>query len=744
MEKIMGIREKFALFRMSYKDKYWDNPEYLNLRMADNPKKTLDDYYKFIMDDDYYIIYEPLDQQEFLTYVIACDYRVDYLQRILAHTHATTDDWFQLAKINPSVLKTDSFSLQFLNRHDDVLSLLLENPNLVEHAPSFDHLYKFAINKDQDPEMSKLAKKQLEKMSSVDWISLASKNPRVLGNEAFRDLCYTDWGWISSRLDERPHFVQYLPTEIRESYEASNKEIITPERKIDLTNKIIPPHFRAKYGDRDFRITTETEYEVDPETCEGYAYTKFYFYAKNEKGYHEQVDCIIMSKDFEEIQDKYVLPEIFAKVKSGSYAYSGTLVNSGNKEYFASEDFRKNDYSSYETGKRRDFEVHLRDDFYEDEQICLNLAKKFKGDFLDKFAPNVMSNEEFIWKLVDELRGYPNDLLEHVKCDSIFEDEKILKFERELKGSIDLDSLFVLEHHGMINEEFMFKALTEFPQIEKHIKSFMNEEGVEDKYPFLFTQAFYTKIFDTNPEIVKYLTYDQELTKLLYERDKNSFQNIARAVCSDRWNYYTNEESNHFIFDIGSDYLLSMINNNEDKDKIVASCNALFYEPCCNNQEVANKLLENPQFNDFIKSLDNNQKHTLYRSSDAMFAKSLDNFFHLIEECGFEVDKHNLHGHANKLFGGEEDYEKNFPVFRELYHELNKTGSKFRDLPGMKVDELVDYANKFLERKDLKDKIEKETAEKPITKAQQLSNDLENDLAIAKPIQETKKARMKI
>ncbi|MCW5156295.1 hypothetical protein [Burkholderia cenocepacia] len=743
MENIMGIREKLALWKMNDADKSWDNQNYIDLRMKDNPNKALKDLYDFIMVDDDYV-YEPLGDEIFMTYIKGRDYRVSQLEKIMKVTSATLGDWFELAKVNPFILETDSFYEQASGRHVDILNHLLDHPNLVQHVPLFVDLYEFSINEEQEPKSSMWAKQQLKNIGSTEWLQLANKNPKVLENEVFRDLCYTDWSFISSQLDKRSDFLEYLPADIRESYEASRKENIMPDGKIDLTNKIIPPHFRAKYGDRDFRIATEEEIEADEESST--SHTKFSFFVWSEKGYYEFVDNY-WHEDFEKNKDKYVTPEIFADLDYSANICAGVAVNSGIKEYFASEDFL-NDYSSYPTGKRAEFEDHLRDDFYEDKKVCLNLARKFHGDFLDKFSPKLMNSEEFIWELADTLRGYHSDLLCYTECDSLFEDEKILKLQREHSRSINTSSLYVLEHRGMINEEFMLKALTEFPQIEKYVQSFLSKDGRDEKYPFLVSFDFYTKVFDNNPKIVKYLTEDQEITKFLFERNKDSFADIARAVCDSGRLYQADRKQNYFIFDIGADHLLSMIKNNEDKDKIVSSCTAFFSCPSCNNEEIASQFLENPQFNDFIKSLDNKQKHILYIGSTAMF-QSLDSFFHITEECGLEVDQYNLHGVANNLFGEDyydEDtpYDKEIlPLFKDFYHELKKENRKFSDLPEMNNEDLVSYAKEFLERKRFKTQLSQSLEEKPTTKAQLLSDQLESEV-IQKPRQEAKRPRMKI
>ncbi|MGU4699201.1 hypothetical protein K6L09_21260 [Burkholderia cepacia] len=734
----MGIREKFALWRME--DKSWSNQEYFDLRMKDNPEKTLDEYYKFAM-DDIDIIDEPLGNVEFLIYVKACGHREKSIDKILKHAFITTDDWIELAKVNPYVLDTGEFAsaCSDVSHQIDFLPMLLENPKLVEYAPfSLQNVYFVAINEEQDPQLIEWGNQCLEKIHQRHWIVLADKDPRVLNNRVFVEKCYTDWSTIAGELDNRPNLIKHLPEEIRGSYLLSREDKYTEDGELDITNitnKLLPLHIRNKHG--DIRVVEELDYDIDHDTGESEVYSRLHFYAKNKDGYYE---CI--HSDFQ-IGEFFYDGDIIEN--SSSDISTNIAANSKVREYFASDSFA-NEYVRFH--KKEELEHCLEEDFFEDRAICLNLITTGGNTFLDKMSDKLLTDKDFIHEAIDRANSsdhfrYLNrerntfKILSHAKCN--FEHSEIIDMQRKCPV-IEAGLLSVLSEKGMLTEEFMFKVLTEFPRVENSVQLFASSEEMWEKHPFLCQQDFYTRVFDANSKIIANLIEDQEFCKTLYERNKDSYIHILDGI--------GHGYKSHFAFEIGYDHIVSMLSDGKSNEEISVVCSKFFANYGRNPfiEEAAEKLFALPQFNEFLKSVED--KETFYLNCRQVFA-SLDGFFHMTENCDFKIDRKYMGGKVQDLFGYEEGVdtelgEENLALFKRFYHELKRNNSSFKNLPEMKDAELIDYAKSYINSIDLKAKIEKETAEKPITKAQKLSDDLENDLAIAKPIQETKRTRMKI
>ncbi|WP_175888233.1 hypothetical protein [Burkholderia contaminans] len=709
----MGIREKFALWRME--DKSWSNQEYFDLRMKDNPEKTLDEYYRFAF-DELYAIDEPLGNEEFLTYVKACGYREQAIDRILKHAFVTTIDWIELARVNPYVLETNEFAIACRDgfHRIDFLPMLFENPKLVEYVPfSLQNVYNIITNEEQDPQLIEWGNQCLEWLTLNQWIGLADKDPRVLDNRVFVDKCYTNWSTISGELNDRPNLVKHLPEEIRKSYLLSREEKYTEDGKLDITNKLLPLHIRNKYG--DIRIIKEVDYDIDHDTGEAEVYSRLHFYAKNKDGYYKFIHSDYQMGDF--FYDGDIIEN------SNSDISTNIAANSKVREYFASEDFA-NEYTKFYN--KEQLENCLEEEFFEDRAICLNLITTGGNTFLDKMSDKLLADKDFIYEALNRANESKNfihnrdtfKILSYAKCD--FEHSEIIDIHR-MCPVIGSSLLSVLSEKGMLTEEFMFKVLTEFPEVERACQVFMLGDNMEEKYPFLRKQDFYTRVFDTNPKIVTYLVEDQEFCKTLYERNKDSYLHILEGV-----GHY----SSHFSLEIGYDHILSMLNEGKSNKEISEVCSKFFRHsgghPAV--EEAVEKLLSNPQFNEFLKTIED--KEDFYLDCRSGF-DSLDAFFHITENCGFEIDRTRMGGMASDLFGYEEGVpeelgEDNLAIFKKFYHELKRNNSSFKDLPEMKDAELIDYAKSFLNSTDLKDKLSQDLDTAP-SKADKLVASINED-----------------
>lgn len=707
----MGIREKIALWRMKDENKSWRNQEYFDLQMKDNPKKALDDYFEYVLDEmggfD-----EPTENEGFQTYLKACGDRVSYIDKALKLVALTTNDWFELAKINPNILSTKDFESEcsYPIHQIDFLPMLLENNELAKYAPlDLFTLYEVITNQMDEPLIVDLAKQTIKNLYAKQWIDFANKDPRVLNNESFVDYCYKDWSSISSELDKKPHLVRYLPQEIKESYLLSKEEKYTEDGKLDVTNKLFPLHIRNKHG--DIRIVKEAEYDFDPDTGEGELYSRHYFYEKSDKGYYELIHQNFQQGDF--FFDGDVIEN------ENSNFPPALIANSKVREYFASEEFGTERMISYVN--KDELDEHFEEDFYDDRAICLNLISTGGNVFIDKISHKLLEDKRFICEAVEMAQNSEHfrhgsilDILSYAKCD--YDHSEIIDLQRKFPV-IQQDYLNRLSDKGMLTEEFMFNVLTEFPEVEKSVQYLMTHEGMEEKEPLLFEREFYTRVFDANPKIITYLTKDEEFCKDLYERNKDSYIHILEGL---------EGRSSHFAFDIGYEHIRGMLDGGRSSEEVSSVCGKYFRSyhgnPC--KAETAEKLFELPQFNEFLVKLENKDEFRMQCGS--MFG-SLDAYFHVTEDCGFKIKRGQLQGEAQDLFGYEEDAgEQNLALFTEFYHELKENHTSFKDLPEMKDSELIEYAKSYINSRDLRDKLSQELDTTP-SKTDRLVSSINED-----------------